>query len=272
MTPTPMAIRLRMSGIVSLTTYMGMELKRLKTQDLQEQIQEQLKLYIINRGLKSGDPLPTEKELAESLGISRTVVRESLKSMESLGIIEVRPGIGRFIREFNFEAILNNLSYSLETDVKNFKDVLEIRISLETFFIARDIELFTPEDITELEGLLEKLKLMVDEDSAEPDLISLHTDFHCVLYKNSDNQLLLKLIKIFATIQRNLTLLNQYRSTNRPLFIRQHRDIIQAIKSGEPELAKKVMIEHFKEPMSWVQYHKGFIKSPNKKTLQEEKQ
>jgi DNA-binding FadR family transcriptional regulator len=240
-----------------------MELKRLKTQNLQEQIEEQIRLYITNRGLKSGDPLPTEKELAEKLGTSRTAIRETLKAMESLGIIEVHPGIGRFIREFNFEAILNNLPYSLETDVRNFKDILEIRVSLETFFLSRDILLFTAEDIAGLEGLLYRLKLMVDEDSAEPDLITLHTDFHCALYKKSDNQLLIKLIKIFATVQRNLTLLDQYRSTNRPLFVRQHRDIIQAIKSGDSALAKNVMIAHFKEPMSWVERHKGFIKSPN---------
>ncbi|UCF99658.1 MAG: FadR family transcriptional regulator [Spirochaetaceae bacterium] len=240
-----------------------MELKRLKTQDLQDQIEDQIKLYITKRGLKSGDPLPTEKELADRLGISRTAIRETLKAMESLGIIEVRPGIGRFIREFNFDAILNNLPYSLETDVRNFKDILEIRIGLETFFLSRDIALFTTEDIAGLEGLLNRLKFMVDEDSAEPDLITLHTDFHCALYKKSDNQLLIKLIKIFATVQRNLTLLEQYRSTNRPLFVRQHRDIIQAIKSGDSALAKKVMIAHFQEPMSWVERHRGFIKSPN---------
>jgi GntR family transcriptional repressor for pyruvate dehydrogenase complex len=240
-----------------------MELKRLKTQDLQEQIEEQIRLYITNRGLKGGDPLPTEKELAEKLGTSRAAIRETLKAMESLGILEVRPGIGRFIREFNFEAILNNLPYSLETDVRNFKDILEIRVSLETFFLSRDIALFTAEDIAGLEGLLNRLKLMVDEDSAEADLIALHTDFHCALYKKSDNQLLIKLIKIFATVQRNLTLLDQYRSTNRPLFVRQHRDIIQAIKSGDSALAKNVMIAHFKEPMSWVERHKGFIESPN---------
>ena len=97
-----------------------MELKRLKTRDLQDQIEDQIKRYITNRGLKSGDPLPTEKELAEGLGTSRTAVRETLKAMESLGILEVRPGIGRFIREFNFEAILKNLTYSLDTGVSNF--------------------------------------------------------------------------------------------------------------------------------------------------------
>lgn len=247
-----------------------MELKRIKTQDLQEQIQEQLKSYIVNRRLRGGDPLPTEKELAEGLGTSRTAIRESLKAMECLGIIEVRPGIGRFIREFNFEAILNNLSYSLETDIRNFKDVLEVRISMESFFISRDINLFTAADIAALEDILLRLEAKVEEDSEERELIGPHTDFHCALYKNSDNRLLISLIKIFATIQTNLALINQYRSSNRTLFIDQHRSIVEAIQSRDPAHARKSMIKHFEEPMSWVEKHKGFIEAPNKDTPKEE--
>jgi GntR family transcriptional repressor for pyruvate dehydrogenase complex len=247
-------------------------LQKIKTQDLQEQIQNQIKSYIIRRKLRGGDPLPTEKELAESLGTSRTAIRESLKAMESLGIIEVRPGIGRFIREFNFEAILNNLPYQLDTDVRNFKDVLEVRISLESFFISRDIGLYTAADIAALEDLLLRLEDKVKQDSEEKELIGLHTDFHCALYKNSDNRLLIRLIKIFATIQRNLTLINEYHSGNRLLFIAQHRRIVEAIKSRDPAQAREALIEHFEEPLSWVEYHKGFSGTPKKNSFKEESQ
>ncbi|GAH35252.1 unnamed protein product [marine sediment metagenome] len=61
------------------------------------------------------------------MGISRTAIREALKRLETLGIIEVRPGVGRFVREFNFEAILKGLPYNLEMDIKNFREVLEVR-------------------------------------------------------------------------------------------------------------------------------------------------
>jgi len=246
-----------------------MELKRLKTANLQEQIREQLKLYISARGLKSGDALPTEKEFAEALGTSRTVVRETLKSMESLGIVEVRPGIGRFIREFNFEAILDNLPYSLDNDVRSFKEVLEIRVSLETYFLIRDLKRFSPTDIAELDGLIAELDHLVRAGSPEAELIGLHTDFHCALFRNSDNRLLIRLIGIFASIQRNLTVLNQYRSGNRPLFVRQHAAIVESIRSGDPEGVRRVMMEHFQEPLSWVQRHSGLGSSPDQKPPQE---
>lgn len=75
-----------------------MDLQNLKTQNLQQLVQKEIKRYIINSDLKSGSSIPTEKVFAEKLGISRTAIREGLKSLETLGIIEVKHGIGRFIR------------------------------------------------------------------------------------------------------------------------------------------------------------------------------
>jgi DNA-binding FadR family transcriptional regulator len=239
-----------------------MKLKNLKTQDLQGLIQEQLKLYIVENGMKSGDPFPTEHDLAEKLGISRTAIREALKGLETLGIIEVRPGVGRFIGEFNFEAILERLPYNLEMDIKNFKEVLEVRFCLESWFIAKDINKFTKEDITEFKEILKKLEFQVLNNLEEKESVEIHSQFHCALYKNSDNSLLINLIKIFSTIQRNLVLLHRYKTKDRNLFIRQHKLLLEAIEKRDSRLAQKRLEEHFAEAMAWVERHKGekFIK------------
>ena len=234
-----------------------MELKNLKTQDLQGLIQEQLKLYIIENEMKSGDPFPTEYELAERLGISRTAIREALKRLETLGIIEVRPGVGRFIREFNFEVILKSLHYNLEMDVKNFQDILEVRFCLESWFITKDINKFTKENIAESKEILKKLEFQVVNNFEEKELVETHSQFHCTLYKNTDNSLLINLIKIFSTIQRNLTLLHRYKTKNRDLFIRQHKLLLEAIEKRDSHLAQKRLEEHFAEAMVWVESHKG---------------
>ncbi len=234
-----------------------MELKNLKTQDLQGLIHEQLKLYIVENGMKSGDPFPTEYELAEKLGISRTAIREALKRLETLGIIEVRPGVGRFVREFNFEAILKGLPYNLEMDIRNFREVLEVRFCLESWFIAKDINKFTKENITELKEILKKLEFQVLNDFEEKELVETHSQFHCALYKNSDNSLLIDLIKIFSTIQRNLTLLHRYKTKDRNLFIHQHKLLLEAIEKKNPNLAQKRLEEHFAEARAWAESHKG---------------
>ena len=234
-----------------------MELKNLKPRDLQQLIQEQLKLYIIENNMKSGDPFPTEYELAEKLGISRTAIREALKKFETLGIIEVRPGVGRFVREFNFEAILEGLPYNLEMDIKNFQEVLEVRFCLESWFIAKDINKYTKENIAEFKETLKKLELQVLNNFEEKELVETHSQFHCALYKNSDNSLLVNLIKIFSTIQRNLVLLHRYKTKDKNLFIRQHKLLLEAIEKRDSRLAQKRLEEHFAEAMAWAESHKG---------------
>ena len=233
-----------------------MELKNLKTQDLQKLIQKELKLYIVENGMKSGDLFPTEYELAERLGISRTTIREALKRLEALGIIEVRPGVGRFVREFNFEVILKGLPYNLEMDIKNFREVLEVRFCLESQFIAKDINKFTKENIAELKEILKKLEFQVLNNFEEKELVETHSQFHCALYKNSDNSLLINLIKIFSTIQRNLTLMHRYKTKDRKLFIRQHQLLLEAIEKKDPSLTQKRLEEHFAEARAWVKTHK----------------
>ncbi|MFA5851690.1 MAG: GntR family transcriptional regulator, partial [Spirochaetales bacterium] len=116
---------------------MTVELESIEKQNLSSLVKENLKLYFIKNGLKSGDSIPTEHELAARLNVSRTAVREALKSLEALGIIEVRPGIGRFLKPFNFDAILENLSYGIDMDSNDFADILDVRISLEGVFLER---------------------------------------------------------------------------------------------------------------------------------------
>jgi DNA-binding FadR family transcriptional regulator len=233
-----------------------MELKNLKIQNLQELIQEQLKLYIVENNMKSGDPFPTEYELAKKLGISRTAIREALKGLETLGVIEVRTGVGRFIREFNYEAILNGLPYNLKMDIKNFREVLEVRFCLESWFIAKNINKFTKENIAEFKEILKKLEFQVHNNFEEKELVETHSQFHCALYKNSDNSLLINLIKIFSTIQRKLTLMHRYKTKDRNLFICQHQLLLEAIEKKDPNLAQRKLEEHFAEARAWVETHK----------------
>ncbi len=229
-----------------------MDFQNLKTENLQYLVQEEIKRYIINSGLKSGSPIPTEKELSEKLGISRTAIREGLKSLETLGIIEVKPGIGRFIKEFNFQAILDNLPYNIETNIKNFNDVLEVRVCLESWFISKDLNKYTERHIKKLKDILKEMEKQVERNFDEKELIETHSDFHCALYEVWDNKLLINLIKIFSTIQRNLTILHRYKTRNRKEFIALHRRIIESIEKRDPDLARRCMREHFSEAMTWV--------------------
>ena len=88
-------------------------MKRIREPGLKQRIQEQIKRVITERELQPGDLLPPEGQLAEDLGVSRGSVREAIKSLESLGIVESKHGAGVCVREFNFDSILEFLSFGL---------------------------------------------------------------------------------------------------------------------------------------------------------------
>lgn len=173
--------------------------------------------------------------------------------------------MGRFIREFNFDAILKGLPYNLEMDIRNFQEVLEVRFCLESWFIAKDINKFTKENIAQSKEILKKLEFQTLNNFEEKELVETHSQFHCTLYENSDNSLLINLIKIFSTIQRNLVLLHRYKTKNRNSFISQHKLLLEAIEKRDSRLAQKRLEEHFAEALAWAESHKGekFIKIEN---------
>jgi DNA-binding FadR family transcriptional regulator len=119
-------------------------LKALKRTPLLHQIQEEIKSYVIRNNLRPGDALPSEGDLARQLGIGRNSVREAVKSLEVLGILEARAGSGLFVRAFTFDAIINNLPYGLLSDSKTVEDLVEIRACLERGFVEHVIEKVTP--------------------------------------------------------------------------------------------------------------------------------
>jgi DNA-binding FadR family transcriptional regulator len=228
-----------------------MDLPSIKTANLQEIAKEKLKLYILDANLKAGDLLPTEKQLSEQFGISRTVLRESLKGLQAVGMIGVKHGIGYFVQDFNIESILGNLPYMLEMRISKFRDILELRIVLESHYIAKLASSYTDEDIGRLRGILSQLERISIRGHGDPELITVHTQFHCELYRRTGNSLLDSLIKIFSTIQRNLTVLHRYESRDEE-FISLHQNLVQALSAHDPRAARERLLVHFREAIAWV--------------------
>jgi GntR family transcriptional repressor for pyruvate dehydrogenase complex len=230
-------------------------LRNLKTERLNVATQEQIKFYIIESGLKAGDPLPTEKALEQQLGISRTSIREALRSLEAIGIVESRHGVGRFLRTFNYDAILENLSYNINVNVKNFREIIDVRMALESSFLPRVVPKFEEQDIDRIYRILERMAEVVDAGQEEQQLIQIHTEFHLMLYERENNELLLHLIRIFATMQRTLTVAQRYRTSDLTEFIELHRRLVEAIERRDPGLAVERLVEHFKDVVAWAHDH-----------------
>ena len=94
-----------------------------------------IKQYIVDNRLKPGDPLPTEQALQETLGVSRSSVREALRTLQSLDIVDIRHGRGMSVGHLSFspmiEAVLFRARLNTEDDLRTLREVIEVRISLD---------------------------------------------------------------------------------------------------------------------------------------------
>ncbi len=102
---------------------------------LQEQVRSLLTDYIVEHGLGPGDPLPTEQELMREFGVGRNVLREGLKALQALGIVEVRHGYGTFVGNAGLTALERGLHFraamSLRAGLGELRDLLDVREALE---------------------------------------------------------------------------------------------------------------------------------------------
>ncbi len=206
------------------------------------EIQNRIKEYIIANNLQPDDPLPSEPQLAEQLGVSRAVVRESLRSLEALGVIYSRRGAGRYVSQFNLDPILQNLSYGMLFDVEDLQEIIAVRERLEMGFMADAITAMDEDTLNQMRQALDRMeqKMHTDEDFLEEDLT-----FHRCLYQVTGNRLLMKLLDIFRVIYQNLH--NQSLGVARSLEVelRNHQEILQAIEAGDANLAQQRLAHHF---------------------------
>jgi DNA-binding FadR family transcriptional regulator len=129
-----------------------------KPPSLHVTVQESLRGYIEDNQLKAGDALPPEAILAQQLGVSRNSVREAIKALESVGILETRRGIGVFVKEFSFQPLLDNLAYGLGDALRDVEELRDLRRVLETGLIHKTVEMISEEDLAALRQVTERMR------------------------------------------------------------------------------------------------------------------
>ncbi|WP_461383702.1 FadR/GntR family transcriptional regulator [Devosia indica] len=205
-------------------------------------VQESLRDYIESNGLKAGDPLPPETFLAQQLGVGRNSVREAIKALESLGILETRRGVGVFVKEFSFQPLLDNLAYGLGDSLRDIEELREIRRVLETGLIGKTIAQISEADIAELRAVTERMRRRAERNES---FVEEDQQFHELLFRCQNNRMLNGLIEVFwrafykASDFANLTNAD-------PLSTwRDHHEIVEAIVARDVEKARTRLDEHY---------------------------
>lgn len=207
---------------------------------------DEIKAYCLNKNLKPGDKLPTERELASRFNVSRTSVREALRKLEIKGIIEIKQGSGSFIRTTEFPQLGEELSSTiLNVEKKLVYEMLELRRVLEVECAFLAAQRATSSDLEQIRQALEMMEKANDnvEIGLEADLA-----FHLQIVRASHNTIFLQLIEtlsghmkdtIRATRKQRLSDPSRMQDT-----IDEHKQIFVAIASGQADLAKQLMEKH----------------------------
>lgn len=219
-------------------------MQRIKRRQLiYEAVQEEIKSYIIEKALKPGDALPTEAELAQMLGVGRNSVREAVKSLETLGIVESRVGTGIYVSDFSFDPLLANLAYGFMFNLKKLTDILEVRYRLESSMVDQAIEASTPEQLQRLHEIVEEMRV-----SAENGKYSAEADraFHQTLWEKVDNEILSQILDIFWVVYNQARKHHAIQEPFDPVSsYKGHAEILRILEQRDAEALCKAILHHY---------------------------
>jgi GntR family transcriptional regulator, transcriptional repressor for pyruvate dehydrogenase complex len=194
---------------------------------------------------KPGNKLPSQNELIEKFGVSRTGVREALQSLAALNLIEIRPGLGCFVKTISPEYIINADVLAVLLEKEAILEVIETRKIVEAGTAALAAERATEEDFWRMEDVLSRVEKAVARGesvahvAAEFHVAVARATHNCVMEKlvRSFIQLMAKAGELLETSVEDLTAFKQHELTS-------HRALYEVIHEGNPDRAWQAMLDH----------------------------
>jgi GntR family transcriptional repressor for pyruvate dehydrogenase complex len=216
-----------------------------------EDIATQIRNELSNGGLKAGDRLPSERELAARFGVSRNTVREALRSLENAGLLQTHKGAsgGAFIREGGGDAVVSSLHDLFHLGAIKPQQLTEARLWIDGVVVRAACAKATPADIAELEAnITESDKANKRGDFLGRNLINL--DFHRILARIAGNPILVIFMDAFTQIMREFIKSVGPSSLN---MTPMRRRFMQHMMERDPDAAAHEMELHLKR------IHRGYL-------------
>lgn len=215
-----------------------------KRNKIVEDVFSLLKNKILSGELKRNNKLPAQDELVKQLGVSRTVVREAINKLSSLGMVSCEQGRGTFITIPDTQDFLEPMIKMLSLDDTSNVELIETRFYLEKATARLAAMKAGSDDIIELEAILKKLEVNAlanrQQDWAESDL-----EFHIKLGAIGGNRIMKAFLDTIRDATYNYLLKLSFIPSEVDASIKNHRDIFDAVKAGDSDLAEAKMIRHF---------------------------
>lgn len=226
--------------------------KLVARQGLSHSIQEQIERAIQDRKLAPGDRLPTELELCETFGVSRTVMREALRGLSAKGLVSIEKGRGMFIKEVSASSVTDpmRLYLSLNSQSVLALDVIHARQAIEPS-IAAMAALNRTDDQFQL--LRENLQKLIALEGDFVGLAGLDSEFHLLIAKASNNPIMPLVIEPIHKLmpQIKLAVYDAIKGA-KEAAVEYHTKIIDAIAAKDEEGARRAMYGHLKKAESQI--------------------
>jgi GntR family transcriptional repressor for pyruvate dehydrogenase complex len=207
---------------------------------LSDKVADMMLETILSRRLQVGDRLPSERELGEQFGVSRTVVREAVRALVAKGVIEVRSGSGLRVAAVDAAAVSESMSLFMRGGTLDFEKVHEVRRLLEVHIAGLAAERATEDDVAKLAVVHERMQREAGdvEAAARDDL-----EFHRVIARATHNELYLILmdsigVSLIDIRRENLA------SGSAPDTLAQHGEVLERIAARDQEGARTAMAAH----------------------------
>jgi GntR family transcriptional regulator, transcriptional repressor for pyruvate dehydrogenase complex len=219
------------------------DLGQIRRSRVYEEVARQIRCRILEK-LRPGDKLPPERELAETLSVSRSSVRDAIRSLELLGLVDPRSGSGTLVCEISTDRVVNPLANALAHRRQWVIELLDFRKMLEPSLASRAAKRASPAEIAEMEEILvrQEEKVRRGEIATDQD-----AEFHYGVAMASDNSVVLKVLDIvmdllLETRERSLQVGGRPQKS-----LVGHRRILAAIKRRNASAAEDAMRQHIQD-------------------------
>lgn len=213
-------------------------------QSLMERTVEGIRRYLLENNLHPGDRLPTERRLAEMFGVSRTVVRDAIKTLSGLGIVDVKDRVGLFVSEMGSESLAHRLSNHVRLNHAAVESLLQVRQTLEASTAEWAAGMCTYDDRMRLRALIDENQACI----ASPDRITtfkrVDSEIHLAVAEIAGNPIVLSLLR---EVLKYLRVFGEF-VERVPAFIEscteEHAVLVDAICRRDPAAARRAMTDH----------------------------
>ena len=222
------------------------QLKPIEKKNQSDQIVDILKNYIASDEIQVGEKLPPELTLAKMLNVSRSTVREAIRTLSVLGYIEIVNGKGSYLLQKRVDLPIKQIASWFENHKMELGDFIEVRHLIEPYAITMAIERGTPEEFQHVDEL--RLKYEKEwEFGASPKLGDLDAQFHQAIVDMAHNRVLSNMYKVVVEAfadYRHRSFAVQYHADN---AIEPHRKINNALQAKDQNMARTYMHEHLRK-------------------------